>query len=92
MVGLAAREQEPFCSIVRQIETTILEWVMAAVQIEREEDCKPLAALALTLVEGFVNFDALGDETTAAAALAGLTLVSGTCPKTSSPRCACSWI
>lgn len=74
LVAFAGAENEPFRSIARQIATTMLSWIAAALHVEREEEREPLAALTLTLIEGFVLFDALGEGAISRAALAGLAL------------------
>jgi AcrR family transcriptional regulator len=74
LVTVAAGEKEPFRAIAQHIATTLLNWIAAALAVEREEDRAPLAALTLTLVEGFVIFDALGDDATATLALASIAL------------------
>jgi AcrR family transcriptional regulator len=74
LMPFAAGETEPFRSIARSIASTLLSWIAAALDVEREEDRASLAALTLALVEGFVIFDALGDDATRTAALAGIAL------------------
>lgn len=74
LLPLAAGGQEPFCGIAQRISTTLRVWITGALQVNREEEREPLAALTLTIIEGFVMFDALGDDRTPASALAGLRL------------------
>lgn len=74
LVTFAARGKEPFREIAQHICSTFVTWIAAALKVEREEDRKPLAALTLAIVEGLVVFDALGDDTTRADTLAGMTL------------------
>ncbi len=74
LLALAAGDREPFRSIARNICGTFLNWIAAALQVEREEDREPLAALLLALVEGFVIYDAIGDASKRSLALAGIAL------------------
>jgi hypothetical protein len=59
LAALAANEEEPYFAIARQICDDFLSWIAAALQVEREEERLPRAALALATVEGFVLLDAL---------------------------------
>jgi AcrR family transcriptional regulator len=77
LVALAAHDKEPFRSIARQILSTFVDWVAAALLAERAEEREQLATLTLTLVEGIALFDALGDDARRAAALAGVALRLG---------------
>lgn len=86
LVVFAVGEKEPFRSIARQIATTILSWIAGVLQVEREEEREPLAALTLTLIEGFAIFDALGDETKPDAALAGIALGPDAWRGTAAPK------
>lgn len=74
LVTFAAGGKEPFRAIAQQICSTFVTWIAAALQVEREEDREPLAALTLAIVEGLVVFDALGDDATHAGVLTGITL------------------
>ncbi len=74
LVAFAARGQEPFRSIARQIASTFLQWIGAALTVEHEEQRAPLAALTLTIIEGLVLLDTLGEDGNVAAALAGIAL------------------
>jgi AcrR family transcriptional regulator len=74
LVAFAGAEDEPFRAVGRRIAQTLQSWIAAALHVEREDDRAPLAALTLTLIEGLVLLDALGDEATPRAALAGLAL------------------
>lgn len=74
LLPLAAGGREPFQTVAREISTTLHGWIAGALQVAHESERAPLAALAFTIVEGFVMFDALGDATTPAAALSGLAL------------------
>ena len=75
LLPFAAGGNAPFGAVAGSIFTTFLEWIAAALAVEREEDRAPLAALALAIIEGFVLFDALGDDSKLSAALAGLALL-----------------
>ena len=72
LVTLAAGGKEPYRSVGQQICRTLLDWIAVALDVEREEDRQPLAALTLVVVEGFGILDALGDEATRTAARVGL--------------------
>jgi AcrR family transcriptional regulator len=72
LVTLAAGGKEPYRMVGQQICRTLLDWIAVALEVEREEDRQPLAALTLVIVEGFGMLDALGDEATRTAARAGL--------------------
>jgi AcrR family transcriptional regulator len=74
LVTYAAGEKEPFRSIARNIGDTFLSWIASTISVEREEEREPLAALALAIVEGFLIFDALGDDSKVTGALAGIAL------------------
>lgn len=74
LIAYAAGEKEPFRSIARRICSTFLNWIAAALDVEREEEREPLAAFTLALVEGFAIFDALGDDASRTLALAGVAL------------------
>lgn len=74
LVTFAAGEKEPFRSIAQYICTTFLNWISAALVVEREEEREPLAALMLAIIEGFAIFDALGDDAKLTVALAGVAL------------------
>lgn len=74
LVTFAAAEKEPFRSIAQHIGNTLLNWIAEALDVDREEEREPMAALTLTLVEGFVIFDALGDDSKSTNALAGIAL------------------
>ena len=72
LVTLAAGGKEPYRSAGRQIRRTLLDWIGAALDVEREEERQPLAALTLVIVEGFGILDAVGDEAAGTAARVGL--------------------
>lgn len=72
LIAFAAGEKEPFRSIAQHICTTFLNWIASALAVEREEERAPLAALTLAIVEGFIVFDALGDDAKRTVALAGV--------------------
>jgi len=75
LVTFAAGEKEPFRSIARQICSTFLDWIAAALSVERQEEREPLAALTLAIIEGLIIFDALGDDSKRTVALAGAALL-----------------
>lgn len=86
LLPLAAAGQEPFRSIARRISTAFHSWIAAALQVDREAERDPLAALTLMMIEGVVMFDALGDDTTPAAALDGLALIVNAAQASSDTR------
>jgi len=53
-----------------------LNWIAEALDVDREEEREPVAALTWTLVEGFVIFDALGNHSKATSGLADIALRS----------------
>ncbi len=85
LVTFAAGDKEPFRSIARQIASTFLTWIAGALDVEREEERAPLAALTLAIVEGFIIFDALGDDSILNLALAGVALTPTTGQGITSP-------
>ncbi|WP_129677954.1 TetR/AcrR family transcriptional regulator [Candidatus Chloroploca sp. Khr17] len=74
LLPLAAGGQAPFHTIAQRISATLRGWIADTLQVDTEEQRELLAALTLTIIEGFVMFDALGDDEVPAAALAGLKL------------------
>jgi AcrR family transcriptional regulator len=74
LLPLAAGGQEPFFTTAQRISVTLRDWIADALLVPTEAERAPLAALTLTLVEGFVVLNALGDEATPAAALVGLSV------------------
>jgi AcrR family transcriptional regulator len=74
LAAAAAGEKEPFRSIARHISSTLLSWIAVALIVPTEAERAPLAALTLSIIEGFVILDALGDDTTPRHALAGVAL------------------
>ena len=59
LVALAAEKKESYSTIVRKIWNDFFDWIASALQVERDEDRIPLAALALATTEGFMLLDAL---------------------------------
>jgi len=60
--------------VARRILDSYFDWVASALQVEREEERRPLASMALALVEGLVVLDAIGSDTLAASALEGVAI------------------
>ncbi len=73
LAALAGRDQEPYRSTARQILEAFINWTAAALAVERERDRRPLAALLLATIEGFVMLDAIGCDDSTQAALQGVT-------------------
>jgi AcrR family transcriptional regulator len=86
LLPLAAGGQEPFRTTARHISATLRGWIAGALQVDQEEEREPLAALTLTIVEGFVMFDALGEEAIPAAARIGLRLRLSALPEAGAPE------
>jgi AcrR family transcriptional regulator len=76
LVALAAEEKESYGAIVRKIWYDFLGWIASALQVDREEDRIPLAALALATTEGFMLLDALDCGSIITDALEGITIRS----------------
>lgn len=76
LVTFAAGDKEPFRSIARQICSTFLNWIAAALHVENAAERESLAALMLAIIEGLIIFDALGDDAKRTAALAGVALAT----------------
>lgn len=76
LVTYAAAGTEPHRSIARQICNTFVTWIASALNVEREDEREALATLTLAIVEGFVIFDALGDDAKVTRALDGVALIT----------------
>ena len=74
LAAAAAGEKEPFRTIAGHISSRLLSWIAAALIVPTEEERAPMAALTLSIIEGFVILDALGDDTRPTRALAGIAL------------------
>jgi AcrR family transcriptional regulator len=72
LVAFAVGEQEPFGAIARQIAQVLRTWIADALIVDQESEREQIAALTLTLVEGFVMLAMLEDRITPAAALQGI--------------------
>jgi AcrR family transcriptional regulator len=59
MVALAAEKRESYGAIARKIWNDFFSWIASALQVKREKDRIPLAALAFATTEGFMLLDAL---------------------------------
>ena len=72
-LAASAVADEPYHrTIARQICDSFFAWVASALQVEHEEDRRPLAALAFAAVEGLVLLDTLGADSLVASALEGI--------------------
>jgi len=58
--------------IAKRVFHDYFDWVAAALKVEREEERKPLAALAVATVEGFVLMDACDSASFISIALSGV--------------------
>jgi AcrR family transcriptional regulator len=72
LVALAAEKKESYSAIARKIWNDFFGRIASALQVEREEDHIPLAALALATTEGFMLLDALGCGSIITNALEGI--------------------
>lgn len=62
LATLSAGGDEAFSPIARELCNDFLQWIASALQVEREEDRIPLAALAFAITEGYMVLDALGSD------------------------------
>lgn len=65
-------EEAFYGTIARHICDDFYSWIASALQVEREEDRAPLAALALATMEGFILLDALDYGSKITSALEGI--------------------
>jgi AcrR family transcriptional regulator len=72
LVALAAEKRESYGVIARKIWNDFFGWIAAAIQVKREKDRIPLAALAFATTEGFLLLDALGCDSIITEALEGI--------------------
>ena len=77
LAALSAEGVESYNIIARKICKDFLGWIASALQVEREEDRMPMAALAFATTEGFMVLDALGSGSIIAGALEGIAYWSG---------------
>ena len=74
ITACAARNQEPFLSIAGQLSDGFLGWIATRLEVDREEDRAPVAALLLGTVEGMILLEAIGRGETVRAALTATSL------------------
>jgi AcrR family transcriptional regulator len=74
LAALSAGEDGSYRMIARQICDSFYVWIAAALQVEKEEERAPMAALAFATLEGFVLFDALNYSSKITSALKGIEL------------------
>jgi AcrR family transcriptional regulator len=72
LAASAAGGEEYHRTIARQICDDFFDWVLSALKVEREEDRRPLAALAFATVEGLVLLDTIGSDSLITNALEGM--------------------
>ncbi len=72
LMPLAVGEEEPYCSIARQILEIFYKWIVSALKVEQEEDRLPMAAFALALTEGLVLLNTLNYDSMVNTALKGV--------------------
>ena len=72
LAALAADEKEPYRAVALKIWNDFFDWIAAALQVDREGDRIPLAALAFATTEGFMLLDALGCGSIISNAIEGL--------------------
>jgi len=76
LAASAARNEAPYRAIAGQIADGFLAWTASRLQVERETDRTPLAALLLATVDGLALLDAVGRGTMADTAATALSAVS----------------
>jgi AcrR family transcriptional regulator len=81
LAALSAAGEESYRSIARQIGDGFYQWLAAALQVEREEERAPMAALAFAVIEGFVFLDAIDESWIIAGALEGIGLLTTQAPR-----------
>jgi AcrR family transcriptional regulator len=72
LVALAAEKRESYRAIARKIWNDFFGWIASALQVKREKDRIPLAALAFATTEGFMLLDALDCGSIITEALEGI--------------------
>jgi len=74
LVSLSAGDEVSCHAAAQQIRDIFFDWMAAVLKVQREEERKPLAALAFATIEGLVLLDALDSGTLIASALEGVKL------------------
>jgi AcrR family transcriptional regulator len=74
LAALSAEGEGGYNATAQKICDDFFRWIASALQVEREEDRIPLAALAFATTEGFMVLDALGSASIIASALSGLAI------------------
>lgn len=72
LATLSSGGDETYSPIARELCTDFFQWIASALQVDREEDGLPLAALAFALTEGCMVLDALGSDHIIAEAMKGI--------------------
>jgi AcrR family transcriptional regulator len=72
LVALATEKKDSYGDIARKIWNDFFSWIAATIQVKREKDRTPLAALAFATTEGFMLLDALDCGSIITEALEGI--------------------
>lgn len=73
LMALATTDEALYASIARQISQQFATWIAEVLLVPSEQDRPALSSLVLTLVEGFLLLDTLGDATAIQQALHAIT-------------------
>jgi AcrR family transcriptional regulator len=74
LAAMSASGEQAYRAIAQKICRDFLLWVASALEVDKEEERVPMAALSFAITEGFMVLDALGSDsiiTSALEALAG---------------------
>ena len=74
LAASAAGEELYYRTIAQQICDSFFSWILSAIKVEREDERRPLAALAFSAIEGLVLLDTIGSDSIVTSALEGLNL------------------
>jgi AcrR family transcriptional regulator len=72
LVSLSSGAEAACHAAAQQIRDIFFDWMTAVLKVEREEERKPLAALAFATIEGLVLLDALDSGSLIESALEGV--------------------
>ena len=76
IVSPAAMKEEPYAAVCQTIFKGFLDWISSVLQVEDENERKPMASLALATIEGVVLLDALNYNREIEEAIKGLSLLN----------------